>query len=357
MKKIEKIDRRFAFSKVSYNGMKLMSIQDAPFEIYGLFKPEEGTYKRLPKSVAKATNPGVLSLHTNTSGGRIRFKTDSTKIVIKYALPSITSMLHMPFTGSSCFDLYADGEYADVFLPKINPTSGYIRKKILGKRCEAEIDFPNKKLRDITINFPLYNDVSSVFIALEKDAQILSGNSYKNSKPIVFYGSSITQGGCASHAGNCYPAIISRRLDSDFINLGFSGSCHAEDSMAQYISTLDMSVLVYDYDHNASSVKELEETHEKFFKAVRKNQPELPIVMVSVASRYYGDTTEARKAVIKRTYDNALKSGDKNVYFIDGQEMYKSVGIKNCTVDTSHPNDLGFWLMAEKIGDVLEFII
>ena len=53
------------------------------------------------------------------------------------------------------------------------------------------------------------------------------------------------------------------------------------------------------------------------------------------------------------TYNNAIATGDKNVYFVDGHKIYEKIGIDLCMVDTAHPNDIGFWCMAEAIGPVV----
>ena len=133
------------------------------------------------------------------------------------------------------------------FVPKVKIADGY----------ESVIDLGETKMRQITINFPLYSAVSSLEIGLQETAVVESPTPYRVETPVVFYGSSITQGGCASRPGNCYTAVLSRRLDFDHVNLGFSGSGKAEQEMADYIAGLDMSVFVYDYDHNAPNLAHL----------------------------------------------------------------------------------------------------
>ena len=197
--------------------------------------------------------------------------------------------------------------------------------------------------------------MSSVFIGLEEDAIVEPPKEYTHKKPIVFYGSSITQGGCASHAGNCYTNMLSRRFDADILNLGFSGSALGETTMANYIANLNMGIFVYDYDHNAPDTAHLEKTHEKMFKTVREKQPHVPIIMVSAADCLNGTIPE-RAEIIRTTYENAVKAGDTNVYFVDGSTIYASVGRDLCTVDGVHPNDTGFYMMAQAIGNVIEQI-
>lgn len=350
MGRIEDIDKNFASQIVEYEGMKVYDIQEDPFQIYGLMKLGQGMYERMPQHIADKVNISVRELNRNSSGGRIRFRTDSQRIILSAVLSTVCHFPHMPLTGTSCFDLYADGQYVNIFRPEFFETD-----KEESDRYDATICFDDKKMRDILIHFPLYNEVREVYVAVEEDAHVLPGETYLHKKPIVFYGSSITQGGCASHPGNCYPAMISRSLNCDYVNLGFSAGCYGEQVMADYIVGLDMGIFVYDYDHNAGDIGLLESTHEAFFKTIRYHCPDLPIVIVSAADRFLG-TQEERRAIIRRTYENAVKNGDNNTYFVDGHDMYEDVGVDLCTVDAIHPNDLGFWCMANRIGAVIENI-
>lgn len=320
-----------------------------PLAMYGLL-PD---YRRLPREVAEQTSEGVLMLHANTAGGRIRFRTDSQKIVLVCQYPNMGSGFNLCRAGQSCFDLYADGAYCGAFGPEnldMPATAEPVTYRM-------ERGFPKKKMRDILIHFPSYNDVSQVAVGLEKDAEVLSAEPYRPLAPVVYYGSSITQGGSASHAGNIYQNIICRDTNVDYVNLGFSGNCKAEPVMAEYLAGLDMSVFVYDYDHNAPSVEHLEKTHEPLFKTIRAKHPDLPVVMVSTSDDAIGETIMARRDVILRTYNNAKAAGDENVYFVDGRRMYDQFGLALCTVDGCHPNDIGMWCMAQKIGAVVKEIL
>lgn len=349
MKRIEELDKNFAPLPVEYEGMTVYDITKEPFQLCGLRQPKQGTFERMPQDIADTVNSRVKDLNKHTSGGRIRFKTDSAQIIVSAVLPSVGQMSHMPQTGTSCFDLYVDGRYVAVFIPDFH-------KENETKRYEARLDLPGDKgMKDVLIYFPLYNEVQNVYIALNEGANVAPSDEYPNSKPVVFYGSSITQGACASHPGNCYASMVSRALNFDYINLGFAAGCLAEPIMADYISSLDMDILVYDYDHNAGNIDLFERTHETFFKTIREKQPNLPIIIISAAHRFLG-FNENRRKIIKRTYENAIQSGDKNVYFIDGQDIYKEVGIDLCTVDVIHPNDIGFLCMAKHISAVIEQI-
>lgn len=357
---ISKIDQNFA-NTFSFEGMKMCNVNEEPFKLYGLCRNQgETDFKRLPECVAIETdNLSVKSLYTNTSGIRVKFATDSQRIILRYVLPNVQNFPHMPLTGTSCFDLYADGEFFNVFRPGVGNEEV---KSINSDTCFASgLNFPNKKRREILINFPLYNSVDEVYIYLEDDANVYAPQEYKHSLPFVVYGSSITQGGCASHPGNSYPAMLSREFDADFINLGFSGGCRGEMCLAEYISKIPQSVFIYDYDHNAPTLEHLENTHEPFFKKFREVNPTVPVIIMSAhdhRGKIYGAKAhDERRDVIYKTYKNAVDSGDKNVYFIDGAGYFQQVGDDLCTVDNTHPNDLGFYCMAKAVGRILKNLL
>ncbi len=344
MKRIEELDKNFKAELPVFDGMKTYDIFHPPFSLYGVKYGEKGFF-RMDENIADKVSEGVSALNYNTSGGRLRFSTDSQKIILTATLPDVCLMNHMPLTGSSSFDLYCDGVYMGPFrAPSVEEYKG---------TWSCMLGMPEGK-KDVLISFPLYNNVKEVYISLEETAAVTEGEKYEDKLPIVFYGSSITQGGCASHPGNAYPNMISRALNRDFINLGFSGNCKAEKVMSDYIGRLPMSLFVYDYDHNAPTSEFLEATHERFFKELRLLNPEVPVIMISVADKIFGNDVEKRKAVIKKTFENAKASGDKNVYFLDGQRFYDEAGLENATVDGCHPNDLGFWAFYKNISQFIK---
>lgn len=347
---IAKTDKNFAVnSDLPFDDIQYYNCENSPIKIHGVFK-ENGEFRRLPQAVAKSVSEGVYSLHSNTAGGRLRFKTNSKYIALYTKMTDAGKMPHFALTGSAGFDLYVKENgvetYYKSFIPPFDISDGF----------ESCVEFPDDSLKEVTINLPLYSSVSEVHIGIQKTAKLLPADGYKHGTPIVYYGSSITQGGCASRPGCAYQAIISRRFDADYINLGFSGNARAETEMIDYIKNLDMSVFVYDYDHNAPTVEHLEKTHEKGFLEIRKVNPSLPVIFMSRPKFSLTEEEKTRLEIIKTTYNNALKSGDKNVYFIDGKALMQLAGNEG-TVDDCHPNDLGFYSMAKALGDVLENIL
>ncbi len=350
-------DKNLAPTEVTWEGMKTWDVNRPPFRLYGLCRePGEQDFKRLPHWLPRQIpeSDGLRCHYTNTAGLRLRFRTDSQKLILRCAWDQLSQFDHMPFTGGSAFDVYADGEYMGPLRPGTRNGQWIVPQS---EGYESSMGFPSRKMRDIVVNFPLYNNVTAMSIALEEDAQVLPGEEYAHKTPIVFGGSSITQGGCASHPGNSYCALLSRWLDTDYINLGFSGSFRGELPMAHYIAALPMSLFVYDYDHNAPTAEHLEMTHERLFRIFRESQPETPVLIISAADLAFGDQVDRRRAVIRRTWENAVAAGDQNVYFLDGSTIYAEAGYDHCTVDRCHPNDLGFWCMAKAIAPQIQNIM
>lgn len=348
---IEKIDKNLAIAKsIDENGLTFYDPEEAPFKIYGVFR-EGDNFVRLPAEIAKTVNRKVAILYRHTAGGRLKFKTDSTTLAIKVQMSDINLFSHMPAIGSAGFDVYEnDEEYGDVYVttfkPPLDITDSFEAKAVIG----------SKKMRDLTVSFPLYSGVTKLLIGLDSDAKIERAESYSNSKPVVFYGSSITQGACATKPSDSYESIISRRFNLDYINLGFAGSACAEENIYNYINTLDMSIFVYDYDHNAKDPAHLEATHERMFLAIREKHPTLPIIMMSRPRYLVNDDTQQRLNIIKKTYQNALARGDENVYLLTGRDLMK-ICKADGMADNAHPTSLGFFSMATSVGNVIEEII
>ena len=348
---ISRIDKNFAIeSNIQRDGLVFKNVLTENFALHGIFY-EDGRFRRIPKEIAEATSRGVYYLHTNTAGGRIRFSTDSLYIVLKANLGKAHLMTHMAATGIYGFDMYEIIDGKEVWVKTYRPKPDTV------DWFEDVLDYSERKMRSFVINFPLYNDVCELYLGLEETATVGVAPDYTIKTPIVYYGSSITQGGCASRPGTSYPAIISRELDCDYLNLGFSGNAKGETVMAEYIAGLEMSVLVYDYDHNAPNPEHLAATHEPMFKIIREKNPTLPILMLSSIKQDKTGPFAERREIIRKTYENAKAAGDENVYFLDGSTLIPQEINNEAKVDGIHPTDLGFYFMAQGIGNALKEIL
>lgn len=341
------LDEIFAKGKVKVMGnIVFYDIKKEPFRIYGLYEPRlEGAYRRIPTEVARATSKAVEGLNTNTAGGRIRFKTDSDVIAVRAKGNMGPDFIQTPLNKHG-FDVYLDRPNGSVYMgcpkPEISLAPDY----------EFEINVGGGE-KEITVDMPLYGNVFEVLIGLREGASLERHSPYKHERPVVYYGSSITQGACASRPGRCYEAIISRRYDLNYINLGFSGSARAEDAIVEYMAGLDMAAFVSDYDHNAPTVEYLKNTHFGMYEKIREKNHDIPYFMITKPDFRFEKDFEDRRATVMESYVKARASGDTNVYFIDGSAFFNGTPVSELTVDRCHPNDEGFGRMATYIGDII----
>lgn len=346
--KLSDIDKNFAVDgNIDRTGLKFYNMEESPFKIYGI-KREGDSFVRLPSDVARNVNSGVFELCRNTAGGRVRFRSNTKKVAIiaKYNGTVQPGSGHMCMLGKSGLDLYADADYVNTFVLPYDMPSGAF---------ESLINFEERigEERDLTINLPQYSNLCELYIGIEENATLKAASPYKYETPVVYYGSSITQGGCASRPGNSYQAFLSRWIDCDYVNLGFSGSAKGEPEMAEYIAGLDMSVFVYDYDFNALTEQDLESTHYPFYKIIREKNPDLPIIMMSRPSKKRASRALNGIEIIRNTYNRAISEGDNKVWFLCGSDFFP-FETSEFTVDNCHPTDLGFYFMAKGLAPTLE---
>lgn len=339
------------------NDIKFYSCFDEPFKIYGLYKPSaENGFIRIPQSVADCLEAPLFKeqqLHKNTAGGRVRFRTDAKSITIRAKLDRADYSGNCNVLLRRNFDLYKKQGNRVVFETTF---VHYSEESIKGNFLESS--GLSGAMSEYTLYLPCYGNVYSLEIGFPEDAKVLAPTDYSIDKPIVFLGSSITQGGCAQRPGLQYQALISRDLDADFINLGFSGSCRAEKELMEYIAAIPMSAFVYDYDHNTPTVEHLEESHLRGYKIIRKANPDLPIVLVTRPDLNICNKSEIEyRIIIQKTYHYGIENGDKNLYYIDGYSFFAGNNYWDHTVDKCHPNDVGMFKMAEVIADTLNVAI
>lgn len=358
--RIYQIDKNFTPPATAPQDIEYYSVLEPQFSLHGLAPVQaDDPFLRLPREVATATSEGVAYLSKCTAGGRVRFATNSSVIVIKYKLREKGFMGHMAKSGSCGADVYAS-HYRDIVGNGLRVLT-IIPQSADALYCEGIKDFYNSSKRDITINLPLYNGITEMYVGVKAGSEFFEPTPYMHQKPVVFYGSSITQGGCASRPGNAYFAILGRMLDCDYYCLGFSGNAMGERVMAEYIGKMEMSALVYDYDHNAPDIKHLKGTHYSFYETIRAQNPSsrVPILFVSKPDFEASPENAERRDVVLESYLKAKGENgkDKYVSFVDGETLFGSSFRDECTVDGCHPNDLGFCKMAETIYPKLKAML
>lgn len=351
--KIEKIDKNFQAAKVGNLNVCYHDALKGPFDLEGFpWRDPALVFNRLPSSFTeKDVNPGALFLSKQTAGGAVRFRTDSPYLTLRTVLAYSSDMNHMPRAGSAGFDLYSGSGKNIQYRKTVQPS--YNQKDLETLLVEG---LP-KQMTDWTLYLPLYGSASKIEIGIAPGAELAQPTPHAVSKPVLFYGSSITQGGCASRPGNAYTTMLCRSVDAPQINLGFSGSGKGESAVAEAIAGLDLAAFVMDYDYNAPSLEHLKNTHATFSSIIRRKNPKLPVIIMSKCDFWGSQAEKDRRDVIRQTYEDAVRAGDKKVWYIDGETLFGLDDREACTVDRCHPNDLGFYRMFRTILPTLEKVL
>lgn len=349
MPRIDEIDRNFSLDTVITGGT-FISIDDAPFTVYGLAGKDEVGYYRMPPEPAARVSDNVSMLNRHMAGGLVRFSTNAKTLAVKAEHPvNAHVMPHMTALGSCGFDLYEGTRFMCSYQPPIPVTDWVQEKQLL--RIEGEL---RTGFREYTLYLPLYGAYRDISLKVEEGAELRPAAGFRNAKPIVFYGSSITQGGCAGKPSMAFTNLLSRYNDLYVYNLGFSGSARAEDEMIDYLCGLDMEAFVMDYDHN-SSAAELAARHQGFYKKLRAAQPELPILMASAVPIFNHPEfhSDDRRRTVRATYEAAKAAGDERVAFANGWDFFADMPFDLCTPDGVHPNDIGMYYMYKGFENAL----
>ncbi|TLS50817.1 hypothetical protein FE782_18840 [Paenibacillus antri] len=339
-------------------GVVWHSPRAAPFRLAGFpWIERDGKYRRLPLSSQTSIREPVHALADCTAGGQIRFTTDSPFLHLSVKLTAPADMYHMPATGQCGFDCYVGG-------PRRKRYVGTTKFRPGADAYESVLfeGFDRRK-REVTIHFPLYQGVEEVYVGLAKDASIASPGEFDDDGRIVFYGTSITQGGCASRPGMAYPNIVGRRLNLECVNLGFSGNGKGEAELARIIRGIDrLKLLVLDYEPNVS-LEQFQETLPVFVDLLRSEHPALPILVVSGIKSALGDFQEAVRLKRELCRDFARdfvlerrSSGDLNLRFLNGDALLGR-RYEECTVDGVHPTDLGFQRMSDAMAKAIRSML
>lgn len=325
-------------------------------EVNGLpwYGENGGELYRLPVKLKDTYRPAVWGLAQDPSGGRIRFRTDSSLLAIRLEYPHKPDMKNMHAFGQSGVDLYADGVYSGTAIA--NPDSAP------GKTVEYTYFKGQPRVdREITLYLPLYIPAKVLGIGLDTDAHIVPAKPFAASGPVVFYGTSITQGGCASRPGMSYQAILARMLNLDFVNLGFSGNGLGETELAHAVASIPAAVFVLDFAQNNPTVDSLAKVYAPFLQVIRDAHPPTPILVITPIYMVRESWTpeirvEGMRELIRTVAAQRIADGDRHLEIVEGTDLLgpsRADGL----VDGTHPNDLGFEWMAEglaaRIGKML----
>lgn len=347
---IEKLDPNFAARDASG---EWLWYDAAGLTLEGKGWPDtERFYDRFPTRAQGLVPDAVWSLSRHSAGISVRFVTDSQKISARWTvLNDSLAMPHMPATGVSGLDLYVKDHGVWRWIGNGRPKE---------QRTEAALadNIPGGS-HEFMVYLPLYNGTESLEIGVSPAAALAKGPARPNGmeKPILFYGTSITHGGCASRPGMAYPAIVCRRLDRPMVNLGFSGNGKMEMALCHLIAEVDAAVYVLDCLPNMTP--ELVTARViPFVTALRAARPGTPIVLVENIAYQAGAFLPPAKAryteknaALRAAYERLIGDGTPGLHYVPGDTLLGGDG--EATVDGTHPTDLGFQRMADALEPVL----
>ncbi|MCC8188134.1 MAG: SGNH/GDSL hydrolase family protein [Bacteroides sp.] len=322
------------------------------FPVWGKATPETSNrYARLPDSLEQVSRAPLWNLAMNSAGLSVRFRSNSTAIAARWELLFDNHMNHMTDTGVKGLDLYClEGEewrFVNTARPR-------------GKKNEIVIvSSMEPREREYMLCLPLYDGILSLEIGVDSLAIIAPPAIEwpRRHKPVVFYGTSILQGGCASRPGMAHTHILSRWFNREMINLGFSGNGQLDMEIAPVIAGVDASVFVLDFVPNAS-VEQMEERMEAFYRVIREKHPSTPILFVEdpvfTHTRYdrrIAEEVKRKNETLQCIFAAMQEQGEKYIYLLPSERMIGTDG--EATVDGIHFTDVGFMRYAELLREVL----
>lgn len=328
-----------------------VAFPDARITVSGLgWWQEQPKLQRLPDRLKATVPPKVWGLSQAPAGVRLRFRTDSVGLGFTATTGKYKLALSPP-AALIGVDVYVDGRYLGSALPDEN---ALLRKDwTLGTE---------KALREVEIYLPVGSPTVVKEITLDADARLESGTAYAQVKPVVYYGSSITQGAQASNPGVAFPCLLGRWLNLDFVNLGFSGNGMGEPALARAVAEIPAAVYVVDYWANPAP-EVYEKTFPEFIAILRAKHPETPIVVTGpyynpseiLGSRMGQYQLEKRK-LIPRLVAEKQKAGDKNIHYVDGLSLIAPEQA-DALSDARHANSYGMFLYARGLEPVLRQVL
>jgi lysophospholipase L1-like esterase len=311
------------------------------------WRDTQSPFDRMPAKAEKTIRSAVWSLSHDSAGLSVRFTTDAPAVHARWTVRRERLALpHMPATGVSGLDLYVrqDGQWRWL-------ANGRPEKKT---NEQALVQNYKGAPREYILYLPLYNGIESISVGVPEGGKLNILPPDKR-KPVLFYGTSILQGGCASRPGMAYTSIIGRRLDYPTLNFGFSGNALSEPEIAQLLAEIDPAVFVYDSLPNLGTVAMVNERTEPFLRTIRKAHPTTPILVIenviytqaeAVSPR--AEQAREKNRALRTIYEKLKSEGDANLYYVSATNLLGLDG--EGTVDGSHPTDLGFLRMADEIG-------
>lgn len=355
---IENLDRNFKNDPVA-DGLCWIDAFDPRIAFRGHGWPQEAraarSFRRFPDRGVDELSPAVQTLSFCPASVFLSFYSNTTEIAVRVCNADTTLMNHMARTGSAGVELYVRDGRDWVPLAVAVPPGDH---RMFERRLISDVA---PRRREYRLYLPLYKALEELSLGFAPGATVEAAPSPASARPIVFYGTSVTQGGCANTSGSDFVSLTGQMLDVDTINLGFSGNGRGEPEVAQLISEIDAEMFVLNYASNCD-VERLRQTLPGFHRILRDAHPDTPIVLLgSDAWNVMTWSAEKRRLLTERRdiqmrfYLDTKAAGDRNLHWIDGEGILPP-RIAGSFVDGVHPTSAGFMLMAERLAPHLAMI-
>jgi hypothetical protein len=313
-------------------------------------------YARLPAHYKDKLRADVWNLGLESSGIGVRFATNSTAIDVKWKTGNNTHYPHGAETMVKGVDLYCLQNGKWFFAGVGKPYDTVYNQATIAKGLDSS-------MKEFLLYLPLYETVDSVFIGIEAGSEIRPPGkaNFRQLRPLVFYGTSITQGASAMRPGMQYTSIIERALGIETINLGFSGNGRLEEPLADLMSEIPASCYVIDCGGNLTPQLAMERT-KSFISHLRQKAPGVPVLLVGhlyfTNARFNESVKKSIDSIntaFRLAYIDLKRKGMKQLYYLDATNLIGTDG--EATVDGAHLTDLGFMRIAAEMERPLRKIL
>jgi hypothetical protein len=314
-----------------------IAFPDPRLEVRGLpwFTENSPELWRLPKSARGTVRPQVWARAVVPDGGRIRFSSPTAQLAIRVEVVPTQNKF-------ASFDVYIGDELAGSARTKSAQPTDLV---LFSGRGAAP--------KNITVYLPNVTEVRVLAVGVDRGAALGPAPPYASNAPLICYGSSVLQGTGVEQPSKTYPAVIARRLNLDFINLGFGGSGRAEPEVVALVNRPAASGFLFDLGKSYGD--QGQEPYARMLAEIRRTHPTAPIFCVTpiystkeASEPGYREKSDKLRTLMRGAALERRSGGDRHIQIVEGLDLFGPAD-QSLFRDPLHPNDAGNERMAERL--------